>query len=196
MTKDSKVTEMSVSGILLDPVTQAPVVILETEDGKLQLPIWIGMAEATSIAASLKKLELNRPLTHDLIVELMGNLNVTLEQVMITDLNDHTYFAELVFSVGERAIILDARPSDAIAVSLRSGAPIYVNNKVIEAAQKDKAAQKLKQKKKPDAKVDAKEASQEETHQPTAIEDLRYVDKSKWADILKDLSSKDFKYEA
>ncbi len=186
----SSVTEMMVAGILLDPSTQAPVVVLQTMDGTFQLPIWIGMAEATAIAASLKKLELNRPLTQDLLISILDHLDVAVEQVLITALKDSTYYSELVLSAGEKAIVLDCRPSDALAIALRTNALIYVNNQVIEDAKKDSAIEKLKS-------VSMKQMVEgEESEEDTKIQDLQYVDKSKWADILKQLNIEDFKYKA
>lgn len=186
----SSVTEMMVAGILLDPSTQAPVVVLQTLDASFQLPIWIGMAEATAIAASLKKLELNRPLTQDLLISILDHLDVAVEQVLITALKDSTYYSELVLSAGEKAIVLDCRPSDALAIALRTNALIYVNNQVIEDAKKDSAIEKLKS-------VSMKQMVEgEEAEEDNKIQDLQYVDKSKWADILKQLNIEDFKYKA
>ncbi len=186
----SSVTEMMVAGILLDPATQAPVVVLQTMDGTFQLPIWIGMAEATAIAASLKKLELNRPLTQDLLISILDHLDVAVEQVLITALKDSTYYSELVLSAGEKAIVLDCRPSDALAIALRTNALIYVNNQVLEEAKKDSAIEKLK------TGSMKQMVEGEESEEDNKIQDLQYVDKSKWADILKQLNIEDFKYKA
>lgn len=185
------VTLVSVAGIVLDPTTQAPVVLLQTEDGKVQLPIWIGMAEATSIAASIKKLKLNRPLTHDLFINVLDGFDAEIEQAVITSIQESTYFSELVLSSGERAIIIDCRPSDAIAIALRSGAPIYVTEDVLKSAANHAAFQKLK------APAISQEKSQKITEkQSPAVKDLQYIDKSRWEDILKELDADDLKYEA
>lgn len=183
--KDSSVTQMLVSGILIDPAIQAPVILLKNLAGDVQIPIWIGMSEATSIAATLKKLSLNRPLTHDLFITVLEELGAEVEQVLITSIKNGTYYAEVVLSQGEKAIILDCRPSDAIGLAIRSDAPIFVNNEVLKVAQEN--AQPIKGGSIIDS-PDAKEENQK-------IKDLRYVDKSKWAEILEDLDTEDFKYK-
>jgi bifunctional DNase/RNase len=196
--KKNSTVQMMVAGILVDPATQAPVIILKNEEHNLQLPIWIGMAEATSIASYLKKLVLNRPLTHDLFISVLENLSVVVEQVLITELKNSTYYAEIVLSHGEKAIVLDCRPSDAIAVAIRSNSPIYVNDSVIQAAKESTGNVKIPQNINPPSEQTEqnKEAQVEGEESSSELDDLKYVDKSKWAEILKDLDIKDFKYKA
>ncbi|MEI6517696.1 MAG: bifunctional nuclease domain-containing protein, partial [bacterium] len=109
--------EMFVGGLVLDPATQAPIVVLKDESGQITLPIWIGIAEATSIASAIKQVAMARPLTHDLFYDLLLELGITVQRVVITELKDSTYFSELVLGQGDKVLILDARPSDAIAES-------------------------------------------------------------------------------
>ncbi|MCI5066597.1 bifunctional nuclease family protein [bacterium] len=133
--KDDSAIEMFVGGLVLDPNTQAPVVVLKTEDGDVHLPIWIGVAEATSIASAIKELEMARPLTHDLMMSIVEEMSLRVERVVITELKESTYFAELILSSGDKALILDSRPSDAIAIALRASAPIFVSEQVLTQAQ-------------------------------------------------------------
>ena len=109
------VKEMQVIGITIDPVTQSPIVILRDKDNKNTLPIWIGMLEANAIAAGLEQLKLPRPMTHDLFKSLLDQIGVKLLSVEVTDIRENTYFAVLHMEVGDRSIIIDSRPSDAIA---------------------------------------------------------------------------------
>jgi bifunctional DNase/RNase len=133
--EDDSAIEMFVGGLVLDPNTQAPVVVLKDESGDIHLPIWIGVAEATSIASAIKELEMARPLTHDLLMTILEESGMRVERVVITELRDSTYFAELILASGDKVTILDSRPSDAIAVALRASAPIFVSQQVLKQAQ-------------------------------------------------------------
>lgn len=189
MSKDDAV-EMFVGGLVLDPNTQAPVVILKDESGKLNLPIWIGIAEATSIAGVLKGLAMTRPLTHDLLGNILSEVGVSLERVIITDLKDSTYYAEMILSHGDKAMIIDARPSDAIALALRVDAPIYVAQEVLEQAQVAIEATEPTEdsEQSPEVAQELEEASADE-------KDFRNIDKDKWNELLGELDPDDFKYK-
>lgn len=126
--------EMFVGGLMMDPNTQAPVVVLKDESGDVILPIWIGVPEATSIASALKQVQMSRPLTHDLMKEVFDQLGVVVQRIVIHDLKESTYFAELVVTFGDKVMVLDSRPSDALALAVRTSAPIFVLTKVLEAA--------------------------------------------------------------
>lgn len=183
--------EMFVGGLVLDPNTQAPVVVLKDEKGEVHLPIWIGIAEATSIASAIKELDMARPLTHDLMYDVLGDLGVRIERMVITELKDSTYYAELVLSFGDKALIFDARPSDAIAMALRASAPIYVAPRVIEQAQmafssEDAGAASA-------SGEDPSDALNEELGE--SDKDFKNIDKDKWSEILEDLDADDFKYK-
>ena len=123
--------EMKVAGITLDPMTKMPIVILKDSSGENALPIWIGIAEASAIATQLEKIDLARPMTHDLLCNLLDELEVRLEKVEVTDLKDNTYFAILYLKVGDRTLPVDSRPSDAIALALRTESPIFVDEEVL-----------------------------------------------------------------
>jgi uncharacterized protein len=123
--------ETRVKTILVDPNTQSPVVVLETVADKKTLPIWIDVPEARAIALELEHVSLPRPLTHDLIRNILQGLGATLLRVTITELRNNTYFANLSVSVRDKVMQIDSRPSDAIAVALRMKAPIFVSAQVL-----------------------------------------------------------------
>ncbi len=187
--------EMFVGGLVLDPATQAPIVVLKDESGQVTLPIWIGIAEATSIASAIKQVTMARPLTHDLFYELLLELGMTVQRIMITELRDSTYFAELVLGQGERALILDSRPSDAIAMALRASAPIYVARHVLDQAQVAFANQEPTPEGEPPVQDTSpvEEAGQKEGEE--SAKDFRSIDKAKWEEILGELDPDDFKYK-
>ncbi len=128
--------EMNVSGIALDPFTNSPIVILKSQTGEKILPIWIGYTEASSIAMELEKTPRPRPITHDLLKNLLEKTGYNLTKIEVTDLKDNTFYAAIYLKKDNEEIVLDARPSDAIAIAIRMNAPIFVNEKVIESAQK------------------------------------------------------------
>jgi len=186
---NEKAIEMFVGGLVLDPNTQAPVVVLKDESGELALPIWIGVAEATSIASAIKQVQMARPLTHDLIYSLFGEVGVKVERVIITELKDSTYYAELVLSHGEKALIFDSRPSDAIAIALRASAPIFVAQQVLEQAKVTFSTEET---------IDSAQEGEEGEEEPGKArnkKDFNTIEKDKWSDILKELDPDDFKYK-
>ncbi len=124
--------EMKVAGLTIDPLTNTPIVILKDLNDKKAIPIWIGLFEATAIATELEHISFARPMTHDLIKELLSSLEVTVEKIEIIDIRNNTFFANIHLNRGGRRIIVDSRPSDAIALALRTQVPIYVDEKVIE----------------------------------------------------------------
>jgi bifunctional DNase/RNase len=126
--------EMQVVGITIDPSTQAPIVILRDEENRHILPIWIGILEANAIAIGLEKVQLPRPMTHDLFKNVLDTMKVRLARVEVTDIKDNTYYAELHLEGGNGPMVIDSRPSDAIAIALRLGAPILVRDTVFEKA--------------------------------------------------------------
>ncbi|MBI5341752.1 MAG: bifunctional nuclease family protein [Deltaproteobacteria bacterium] len=126
--------EMQVVGITVDPATQSPIVILRDAENRHILPIWIGILEANAIAVGLEKVRMPRPMTHDLFKNVMDTLGVRLLRVEVTDIKDNTYYAELHLDAGGKAVAIDTRPSDAIAIALRMEAPILVHDAVIEKA--------------------------------------------------------------
>ena len=123
---------MEIKGLLLDPVSNTPVVVLRDADDKLFLPIWIGVFEANAIALRMENIETPRPLTHDLIRGILAELDVTIERVVISDLKDNTFYARIFLLRQGRSHEVDSRPSDALALALRCGAEIYVADDVLE----------------------------------------------------------------
>lgn len=126
--------EMQVVGITVDPATQSPIVILRDAENLHILPIWIGILEANAIAVGLEKVRLPRPMTHDLFKNVMDSLGVRLAKIEVIDIRDNTYFAAIHLESDGETIVMDSRPSDAIAIALRYGAPILVHDAVIEKA--------------------------------------------------------------
>jgi uncharacterized protein len=127
--------EMVVKGLALDPLIRSPIVILKDKDEKKILPIWIGIFEANAIALELEKISTPRPMTHDLILNVMTGLRAKIQKIEINELKDSTYFANIHLVVASDKIIIDARPSDAIAIALRADAPIFVSKEVVEKTQ-------------------------------------------------------------
>ncbi len=127
--------EMTIKGLMLDPTTQSPILILrDSSDESRVLPVWIGMFEANAIAARMENIETPRPMTHDLMKRVINAMDGVVTKVVINDLRDHTFFAVIHLLVNGREVQVDSRPSDAIAVALRSEAPIYVETTVMEKA--------------------------------------------------------------
>ena len=132
--QEESTVEMSVKNLMLDPLTQTPVVLLESLKEKKALPIWIGIDEATSIALEIKKVPLPRPNTHDLIRNILQGVGAAIQRITITDLRNDIYYASIELRLKGQDYQIDSRPSDAIAVALRMKAPIYASVKVLAKA--------------------------------------------------------------
>ncbi len=126
---------MFIKGLMLDPVSNSPIVVLKDDDEKFFLPIWVGIFEANAIALQLENVTTPRPMTHDLLRNLIAELDGRVTRVVISDLRDSTFFAQIRVISGGRTLELDARPSDAIALALRTEAPIFVSQDVLDQAQ-------------------------------------------------------------
>jgi bifunctional DNase/RNase len=126
--------EMKVRGLALDPVTNMPIIILRDDDDKRSLPIWVGIPEANAIALELEKIAPPRPMTHDLMKNILEAVDARVVKIVVTDLKENTFFAVLHLQVGDTEYTVDSRPSDAIALALRVAAPIYVNEDVVRKA--------------------------------------------------------------
>ena len=126
--------EMFVSGVAIDPTNNMPIIILKNSDKKRTFPIWIGISEASAIAVKLVGASSNRPLTHDLIRSIIKTCKAKILEVNIDDFNGNTFFAKIKIKLGRKTFLIDSRPSDAIALALRSEVPILVDEKVIEQA--------------------------------------------------------------
>ena len=126
--------EMKVRGLALDPVSNMPIIILRDEEDKRALPIWVGIFEANAIALELEKIPTPRPMTHDLIKNILETIEARVLKIVVTDLRENTFFAESHLQIGEGEYTVDSRPSDAIALALRVAAPIFVNEEVVRKA--------------------------------------------------------------
>jgi hypothetical protein len=157
--------KVTISGLVLDPDSNTPILILKSEENDQVIPIWIGILEATAIATSLKSIHFDRPMTHDLFLNFVRLTGAAVTSVEVCDILDSTFYARINFSSSETSFSLDARPSDAIAIALRADAPIFVDEMVF-----------LKSNRK-DEPVRAADDSEEG---------------QKWAEYLKNLSSDDF----
>jgi bifunctional DNase/RNase len=127
-------TEMRVSGVVVDPNTKMPIVVLKDEDEKRLLPIWIGVMEAGAIAAALENVVPPRPMTHDLYANVLKELGVKVLRVEVTKIESNTFYAEITLSYATQILDIDARPSDAIALALRTKTPIHVADDVVKKA--------------------------------------------------------------
>jgi bifunctional DNase/RNase len=135
---------MSIEGLLFDPRSNMYILLLKEVDGNDTLPIWIGKPEADSIALALGKVATPRPLTHDLIKNILGALEVKVARIVITQIMDNTYYALVYITDGKKEIPIDSRPSDAVAVALRTGAPIFIQDDVMGKKSSDELEQWLK----------------------------------------------------
>ena len=157
--------KVTIAGLTMDPASNTPIIILKSEKDDHAIPIWIGLLEATSIASALQKIDFDRPMTHDLFKNVADKLNTDVTRIEVCDLKENTFFARIYFQSGEMSFDIDARPSDAIAIALRFGAPIFVDDKVVQRSNSGEA---------PPEVLDESEEGK------------------KWAEYLKNLSPEDF----
>ena len=158
--------EMKLSGLIMDPSTNTPIIILKDLKDKEVISIWIGLLEASAIAVELEKIQPPRPMTHDLVKNILSSLNIQVSRVEVTDLKNNTFYALVHLAMDGKTFKIDARPSDAIAIALRTKSPIYVDERVIKKSKKmDLESIKC---------VDEKEES------------------SEWKDLLEKMSPEDF----
>jgi bifunctional DNase/RNase len=167
---------MMVGGLTLDPTTKMPIVVLKDPDNKLNLPIWIGPLEAASMATELEGIRPARPMTHDLVRNLLGDLGATVEAIEITELRENTYYARIEVKTRDGAAVqVDSRPSDAISIALRTKSPIYVAKTVLESSS------------------ELRESAEQAVS--AADQNLAGVSRDKWSEILEKMSPEDFKYK-
>jgi hypothetical protein len=174
MNKKEDTIQMSVGGLTLDPVTKTPIVILKDTENKLNLPIWIGLLEATAMATEIEGIKMARPMTHDLLKTILGEVGGSVDSVEITELKENTYYASVNISLAGRQVMIDSRPSDAIALALRTKSPIYVAKAVLEASS-------------------VLQQSDEGKEPP--LENVSNVSQEKWAEILEKMGPSDFRYK-
>jgi len=174
MTKREDTIQMTVGGLTLDPVTKTPIVILKDTENKLNLPIWIGLLEATAMATEIEGIKMARPMTHDLLKTVLGEVGCSVESIEITDLKENTYYAAVNLTLSGKQLVIDSRPSDAIALALRTKSPIFVAKAVLEASSV---------------------LQQNEEGRDTTVENVSNVSKEKWGEILEKMGPDDFKYK-
>ncbi len=126
--------EMKIKGLMIDPISNMPIIILRDPKTNSVLPIWVGIFEANAIALQIEKIVTPRPMTHDLLKNILTGVHATVLKVVITELKDNTFYALVYLQQGERVFPIDSRPSDAIALALRAESPIFVESDVIEKA--------------------------------------------------------------
>lgn len=126
--------EMKIRGLMMDPVTNMPIVVLKDNSGNSILPIWVGIYEANAIALEIEKVQTPRPMTHDLLKNLLLGLNVHVHKVVVNELKDDTFYALIWMERDGRMISMDSRPSDALALALRVDCPIFVEEEVLKSS--------------------------------------------------------------
>jgi len=126
--------EMKIRGLMMDPVTNMPIVILKDAGSDTVLPIWVGMFEANAIALEIEKVTTPRPMTHDLLKNLLIGMEATVQKVVVTELREDTFFAVIWLDRSGESISIDSRPSDALALALRMDCPIYVEDEVLKTS--------------------------------------------------------------
>jgi hypothetical protein len=161
--------EMKIFGLALDEQSQVPLLILKDKEEKQVLPIWIGAMEAMSISISLNKVSISRPLTHDLMIRILGTLEAEISKVVVVDLKEGTYYAEIHLEQNNQTYLVDSRPSDAIALAVRCDVPIFANEALLEQV--------------------GKQFDQE--HEVV----LKDEEAEKWTEVLEKFSQEDFKYK-
>jgi bifunctional DNase/RNase len=124
--------EMKIRGLMMDPVTNAPIVVLKDVHGNSVLPIWVGVFEANAIALEIEKVQTPRPMTHDLLRNVFLGLEVRVDKVVVSDLKDDTFYAVIWIERDGQLVMIDARPSDALALALRMDCPIFVEDQVLK----------------------------------------------------------------
>lgn len=126
--------QMMIKGLMIDPITNMPIIVLRDQEGQRTLPIWVGVFEANAIALQIENVQTPRPMTHDLLKNVISDLDASVERVVVCSLKENTFYATIHLRCRQSAISIDARPSDAIALALRTQSPIYVDETVIQNA--------------------------------------------------------------
>ena len=137
---DRMEVEMKIRGLMMDPVTNMPIVVLKDLNGNTILPIWVGIYEANAIALEIEKVSTPRPMTHDLIKTLLLGLGTGIRKVVVSELKDDTFYAVIWLDRDGELISVDSRPSDALALALRLDCPIYVDESVLKTSKRSSAA--------------------------------------------------------
>lgn len=135
--------EMRIKGLMLDPVTNMPIIILSDLEGQRILPIWVGFFEANAIALQMENVSTPRPMTHDLLKNIIHGLNATVKKILVNNLSENTFYALVYLEANGETLAIDSRPSDAIALALRMKSPIFVDEEVINKAKNIEGARDL-----------------------------------------------------
>ena len=126
--------EMTIKGLMIDPITNMPIVILKDKGGDRVLPIWVGVFEANAIALQIENIATPRPMTHDLLRNILTEIEADVKRIVVCELRENTFYAMIYLDRGGETMAIDARPSDAIALALRTKAPIFAEDAVVESA--------------------------------------------------------------
>ena len=126
--------EMTIKGLMIDPITSMPIVILKDKEGERVLPIWVGVFEANAIALQIENISTPRPMTHDLIRNILSEIEADVQRIVVCELRENTFYAMIYLDREGETMAIDARPSDAIALALRTKSPIFVEDDVVESA--------------------------------------------------------------
>ncbi len=137
--------EMKIRTLMMDPVTQMPIVVLRDATGNTILPIWVGVYEANAIALEIEKINTPRPMTHDLIKILLHGMDARVDRIVVSDLKDDTFFAVIWLEKDGQLISVDSRPSDALAIALRTDSPIFVDESVLKNSRMSSGQEKGKE---------------------------------------------------
>jgi bifunctional DNase/RNase len=127
--------QMRIKGLVVDPISKMPIVVLEDPATDRILPIWIGVFEANAIALTIENIPTPRPMTHDLLKNFLDKLNILVEKIVVNDVRNNTFYAIIHCRLEEKSVLIDSRPSDAIALALRMNSPIFVEDEVVQKAQ-------------------------------------------------------------
>ena len=127
--------QMKIKGLVVDPISKMPIIVLEDPQTERILPIWIGVFEANAIALTIENVPTPRPMTHDLLKSFLEKLDISIEKIVVNDVRNNTFFALIHCRKADQALVIDSRPSDAIALALRTNSPIFVDEQVVERAQ-------------------------------------------------------------
>ncbi len=176
--------EMRIRGLMVDPVSNMPIVVLKDVNGSSILPIWVGVYEANAIALEIEKSAPQRPMTHDLLRNLIAQIGATVDRIVVTDLIENTFFAVIEMTHDGKRVVLDARPSDAIALALRVDCPIFVNEEVINSSRNTIATSDIAE-----DEDDVEEEDDDDADDDPFGED----DEAEWPDDFDDDVSSDYK---
>ncbi|MGA2587993.1 MAG: bifunctional nuclease family protein [Candidatus Aminicenantales bacterium] len=126
--------EMKIKGLVVDPISKMPIIVLESVQSDRLLPIWIGVFEANAIALTIENIPTPRPMTHDLLKSVLSHFDIAVDRIVVTDVRDNTFYASIHCRRRDQEIVIDSRPSDAIALALRTHSPIFVDENVVKKA--------------------------------------------------------------